>query len=197
MADNTPDFSALKSILAPVKSVIFSVPMQFLLAVIWMPIVFFPDISTKVTLVTFGVLFSRSTSLMDNLKVEYHNLLLCSAAFTLGFWPAFFAAWMSAPLQNRLGRVIGSFQKPPWIFMDCVSMMSVSLVASLVSRDQLFWASLAAVVFISNGIIAMIRINFLNDDPMRRFMLSSVNIVVNYIFFLNFLPRMIALIISI
>jgi hypothetical protein len=160
-----------------------------LILIIVLPYVLFPGIGYMVMLITFATLFSRATSLYDNMKVEFHSLLIIALAHTHGAAAGIFVAIASAPLQNKVGQTLGSFQKPPWIMVDCIELALLSVVVSFVPTSELFFYGMLAIIVLGNIIVGGFRVLFFNDPISRRIPLSMVNIMVNYLLLQKFLER--------
>ena len=163
-----------------------------LIIILFVPLLFFPKNAFIVILTTFLVLFSRSSSLYDNLKVEFHSVLIIVIAHLHGFAPAMFIALASAPLINNAGKYLGSFQKPPWIVLDTVYLIVLSFVATLIPAEQLFYYGLWTIIIFGNGLIGFLRVYIFMDPITRRLPLSVINIMFNYLILKNFLPQILA-----
>ena|GEM_PF-1940482 len=163
-----------------------------LLLMLVLPYLIFPRIGHIVMIITFAVLASRATALYDNLKVEFHSLLVIVLAHVYGPGPGIFVAIMSAPLQNKLGQTLGSFQKPPWILVDCVELVALSVLAPIIPTGELFFYGMVAIIVVNNILVGAMRVLFFNDPISRRVPLSMVNIMVNYLLLQHFLERALA-----
>src|SRR3989344_987573 len=158
-----------------------------LLVILFVPLLFFPKIAFITILATFLVIFSRANSLYDNLKIEFHSVLIIVIAHLHGAIPAAFVAIASAPLINMTGKYLGSFQKPPWILLDTVYLVILSYIAALIPAANLLEYSLWTIIIFGNGLVGFVRLYVFMDPITRRLPLSVINIIFNYLILRNFL----------
>ncbi len=163
-----------------------------LLLIIFIPLIFYGKSSLLIIFATVLIVFSRSTALYDNLKVEFHSVLIIAMSFVYGPGAGIFAAIVSAPLVNVVGKWLGCFQKPPWILMDTIALSIIAYLTIFMPPAHLFEYGLLTIIFFENVIVGTVRILIFNDPFMRRLMLSVVNIMFNYLILKNFLPQIIA-----
>ncbi len=163
-----------------------------LLLILFAPLIFFPKIAFITIVATFLIIFSRANSLYDNLKIEFHSVLIIVIAHLHGATPAAFAAIASAPLINMVGKYLGSFQKPPWILLDTVYLVILSFIASLIPAANLLEYSLWSIIIFGNVLVGFIRVYVFMDPITRRLALGVINIIFNYLILKNFLPQIVA-----
>jgi hypothetical protein len=144
-------------------------------------------------LVASLVLFSRATSLYDHLKIEFHSVFILATAFLYGAGAGIFIAVATSLLVNKAGKLLGSFQKPPWILLDTIYLCTLSIIASILPARELFFYGLLTIIIVGNLIMGTIRIAFFMDPLMRRLPLSTINIMFNYLILQNFLDDIILL----
>ena len=161
------------------------------LIILFVPLAFFQQHALIIILTTFLVIFSRATSLYDHLKIEFHSVLTLVIAFLYGPLAGVFIAIASAPMVNMAGKLLGSFQKPPWIILDSVYLVILSYIASFIPEAKLFDYGLLTIILFGNGLVGFARVYAFNDPLSRRIPLSVINIIFNYLLLKNFLPQII------
>ena len=155
---------------------------------------FFKSIAPMVIFLTLAVMFSRATSLYDNMKIEFHSALIIAAVLILGPKVGIFMAVVSALYQNKLGKVLGSFQKPPWILLDTVYLVLLSVLVPFLPPGNLIFYSFLIILILGNIVLGAIRVMFFQDPLVRRAMLATINLIFNYIILTRFLEKMVAFI---
>ncbi len=132
-------------------------------------------------LVGLIVLGSRATALYDHLKVEVHSVFILALANIYGFSPGVFIAIAVTPFVNKVGKRLGSFQKPMWVLVDSIYLAILSIIASFIPPSQLAYWGFVSIVVVGNIIIAGLRVYLFKDPLPRRVMLGFVNVMFNYI----------------
>lgn len=163
-----------------------------LAVLIIIPVVFFTANSLMIIFIMFLVLFSRATPLYDNMKIEFHSILVLVSASTFGVFPGIYISLASALFRNTIGKYMGSVQKPPWILLDCMYLSILSLIGASIPQNQLFFYGFWAIVLFGNVIMGAIRVVFFMDPLTRRIPLSVINIIANYLIMNNYLYAIIA-----
>lgn len=132
-------------------------------------------------LVGLIILASRSTAIYDHLKIEIHSIFTLAVANVYGASPGVFIAIATTPFITKVGRKLGSFQKPTWTLVDSIYLAILSVIASFIPPEQLAYWGLIAIIVVGNGIIAGLRVYLFKDPLPRRAMLAFVNILFNYL----------------
>lgn len=143
--------------------------------------IFYRDAFGTIFLVGLIVLTSRATALYDHLKIEVHSVFLLALASIYGASPGIFIAIAVTPFISKVGRRMGSFQKPAWIMVDSAYLAVLSLIASFIPQEQLAYWGLWVIIIVGNGIINGLRVYLFKDPIPRRIMLGGINIMFNYV----------------
>ncbi len=150
--------------------------------------IFFRENFWLIFLLTGMVIASRSSALYDHLKLEIHAVTILAVGNFFGAWPAVFIAVISMPFINKVGKLLGSFQKPLWVLLDTTYLAILGIIASFIAPSNLQYYGLLSIIILGNGFINGFRVIVFKDPIMRRFVLAMTNIGFNYILIWNFLP---------
>jgi hypothetical protein len=145
-----------------------------------LPMLLYPETWKGVILVSLITIASRSSSIYDNLKLEFHSVFLIAAVATLGLSEAMYAIIMSTIFLNPAGKILGNIQKIPWVIMDMISLFCVVIVVSFAPPHLLYQFSLWSIILITNVLFSIIRNRVFFDPLDRRIAFGFFNTIGNY-----------------
>ena len=168
---------------------VFFVDLPALALIFLVPPLLVPE--SKAIIISYLILLtvlSRSTLLYDSMRIEFHCMIIIAISYVFGAQIGIFTTFVGMPLVYRLGPWLRAIPHPLFHTIDLFFLSLVSVVASLAPTPAAaFTYGMVAIIIGDHVLVNIIRVITLPEPLTKRFIMSAMNIGVNYMLMTNFL----------